>query len=314
MRLKKIYQKFSYKNYSGEAAGLIVLKQDQINVIQKIMLDMCDDIFDLCREKGYVCFLGGGSALGAIRHHGFIPWDDDVDLCITRESYTKFIPEFRKRYGEKYWIHTPEDNPGYGIGIARIRKKGTKIKERIDLYDDSEAGVAIDIFIIENVYDDKLLKNIQGLLCMAVKVCLSCRGFYRDQKIWKEAAGDDKNLMKAARFRLIIGFLCAFMSVEKWTILANSVYSMCKNNHTQLVTIPQGRGHFWGEMCKRSEFCTTETMKFEGRDYPVCKGIEAYMERLYGSDYMKIPPVEKREKHIIWALDLGEHYNKLSEN
>ena len=187
MNLKKIYKRFSFKNYDSGAAGLIALSPDQIRMLQKVMLGICDDVFTLCKEKGYVCFLGGGSALGAIRHQGFIPWDDDVDLCITRESYEKFIPEFRAHYGDKYWIHTPEDNPEYGVGIGRVRKKGTKLKERMDLFDDSEAGIAIDLFIVENVFDNEILRALQGFLCMAVKICLSCRLFYRDRRVWIEA-------------------------------------------------------------------------------------------------------------------------------
>lgn len=305
MGFEKIYKKFSFKNYDGEAAGLITLNQNQLDQLHRVMLEMCDDIFALCKEKGYVCILGGGSALGAIRHHGFIPWDDDIDLNMTREDFEKFIPEFRARYGDKYWVHTPEDNPKFGVGIGRVRKKGTRLKERMDLYDDREAGVAIDIFIIENVYDNAIMRTIQGVLCMAVKVCLSCRLFYRDRKVWLETTKSNKELMGTARFRLVLGFLCSFMSVEKWTKLESAVFSMCRNDQTKFVTVPQGGRHFWGEMCERAEFCTMKTMKFEGRDYPVCKGMDSYMRRLYGDDYMVIPPLEKREKHLWWEFDLG---------
>lgn len=306
MSLKNLYQKYSFKNIKGSATGLVTLSQDQIDKLHEVLLEICDDIFTLCRQKGYVCILGGGSALGAIRHGGFIPWDDDMDLNITRESYTKFIPEFRQKYGDKYWIQTPESTPQLGMSICRIRKKGTRIVTKEDLVERDQAGAYVDLFIIENIYDNRILRKLHGTLCIITKACLSSRRFYRDRKIMMKAAGYEKDLASVSRSRLVIGFLCSFMSVERWTKFTNTVFSMCKNNHTKEVSIPSGRWHYFGSIHERSTFCSMHTLSFEGRQYNVCEEMDKYMRQLYGDNYMQVPPTEKREEHVVWEYDLGD--------
>ena len=122
----------------------------------------------------------------------------------------------------------------------------------------------------------------------------------------QKALGYNEELQKVSRNRLIIGFLCSFMSVERWNRINEKVFSMCKNNHSKYVSIPGGRWHYFGEMYTRESFCTLSTMTFEGIDMPVCIGMDGYMRTLYGDDYMKIPEKNKREKHLCWKFDLGD--------
>lgn len=306
MIFKNLYKKYSFKSVDGSASGLIELNQEQLNDLHCVLLDIVDDVMSFCQKKGLICFLSGGTALGAIRHSGFIPWDDDVDLNMTRESYLKFIDSFGGEYGNKYWLHTPEYNPEYGLSICRVRKKGTIVKTREDLFNDREAGAYVDIFIVENVFDNRYMRYLQGVLCMISKVCLSCRRFYRDRKIMKTTMKYNDSVRSVSRNRLIIGFLCSFLSVGTWNKITNYFFSMCKNNKSKLVSIPAGKWHFFGEMYQRDSFCKMMYMNFEKRQYPVCSNIDSYMTILYGGDYMQIPPQDKREKHMCWKFDLGK--------
>lgn len=310
MNFNKVYKRYSIKNYSGVSSDLIELDQSKIDDLHKVLLPMIDDVMEFCKDRGLVCFLSGGTALGAVRHQGFIPWDDDVDLNMTRESYIRFVPEFRNQFSDKYWVHTPEDNPEFGISICRVRKKGTIVKTKDDIIDDSEAGAYIDIFIVENVYDNPVMRSIQGGLALVSKICLTSRKLYRDREELKKAFGYDGKQQKELRNRFIIGFLCSFMSVDSWDRLVNKIYSMCKNDNSKFVSIPAGRWHFFGEIYERKSFCATTSLPFEGKERSVCSNMDEYMTKLYGANYMQLPPVEARETHVCWAFNLGEEIDR----
>ena len=103
------------------------LDSEQLARLQHVLLEMLDDIILVCSREGIDYMLGGGSALGAARHQGMIPWDDDIDLNMTRADVQRFIPAFEAAFSDKYWIHTPEKSDNYALLMPQIRKKGTRL-------------------------------------------------------------------------------------------------------------------------------------------------------------------------------------------
>ena len=129
--------------------GAVVLTDEQLLDLQKTLNGILRDIVSVCAKHHLQYFLGGGSALGAIRHHGFIPWDDDIDINMPREDHDRFVQVFRQEFGTKYWVHTPEETAGYGLLLSRVLLKGTSVRTREDFHN-PECGAFIDIFVIEN--------------------------------------------------------------------------------------------------------------------------------------------------------------------
>ena len=285
-----------------KSSEAIEISDADLRRLQLVLVGIVTDIHTVCRENGLNYMLGGGTALGACRNRGFIPWDDDVDINIPRADYDRFIPLFRARFGAKYWIHTPAETPGYGLALGRIRLKGTSVKTREDLANaQPECGAFVDIFIVENAPSNSLLRLLHGFGSLSIGFLYSCRKFFYERRYVRRWAGENARMSGAFRLKLALGFFTAFASLDFWTRLWDRWNSMCRNDESEYVTVPVGRRHYYGELTRRDGFCDTVDVEWEGAMRKVSKDLDGYMRRLYGPDFMTPPPPEKREKHVLFA-------------
>lgn len=284
--------------------GAITLKEGDLRILQKVFLSMSDDILDVANECSVPCLLSSGSALGAVRHQGFIPWDDDMDLMIPREHMDRFIDCFRNKYPDKYTVCDPRESNNGDVSLILIRKKGTKLKNHLN-FCSKEHGIAIDVFPVENVPDNPIIRKIHGLLSMAVAFAVSCRRLYRDKDFIVPLVENNEVAKRSFSFKIFLGRLTSFASLDSWIKLANKVNSACSNTNSKYVTIPTSRGHYFGEMQLRSDFYPPKTISFEGRLWKIPNNVEKYLENLYG-DWRRIPPIEEREKHPIFEMSINE--------
>lgn len=287
----------AFKNL--KSGDLVTVDDEMLRKIQCVLLEILDDIITVCDKYEIVYSLGGGSVLGAIRHQGFIPWDDDIDINISRRDYERFIPAFQKEFGDRYWIHTPEQTDNYGLLFARVRRKGTVLRTRDDFWTE-ECGAFVDLFILENTFNNPILRWIHGTGCQALGLLLSCRKFYRDRKFMMALARDNPALLPAFRIKIALGFLACVGSLRFWTRLANRWSALCGDDHSEMVAIPAGRKKFWGELYRRKDMLEMISKPFEGRMVNCPANYDRYLTCLYG-DYMTIPPEADRERHPFWG-------------
>ncbi len=283
----------------------VVLTPEELQQLQATLNGMLADMAECCRKHNITFLLGGGSCLGAVRHHGFIPWDDDVDVNMPREDHDRFVEIFKREYGDRYWVHTPQETENYGLTLSRILLKGTSVRTRED-FQNKECGAFIDIFPIENTYDNVLLRRIHGIRCMAAGFLQSCAKFKRDAGELMELAeciedpAEREQCRRIFRLKIRIGRLTAFRSFDGWTAHCDRVYRSCRESSSSYVTIPSGRGHFFRETYRREELLPPVSMAYENTFYPVAADYECYLTRLYG-DYRRIPKESEREKHVFFA-------------
>lgn len=288
---------------AGESMVEVVGKK--LLALQKVLFDMLVDITDYFERCGIEYTLGGGTCLGAIRNEGFIPWDDDIDLNVPRSSYERLCATFQENLGDRYWIHTPEETNGHGLGFARIRKMGTVVRCRDDVGRD-ECGAYIDIFIVENAPDNPAVRLVHGVGSLAIGFALSCRRFANFADEYLKLAKGDSKLERTFQVKALLGEIVSFRSIDAWTRTWNRWNSLCKNEQSRYVVIPVGRKHYFGELYRRSDYFPVTMAMFEGGQVCVPANPDVYLTALYGEDYMTPPPESERESHVVYEFDLGE--------
>lgn len=277
------------------------LTDEELAGVKKVVYEILCDVVALCDELKIPYMLGGGSALGAVRHHGFIPWDDDIDLNIQRKYIDVLLDAVEERYGEKYYIEAPLRTPGYLSSWVMIHKRGTIFQEYL-VKSDLENGIKIDIFVIENTFDNPLRRFWHGICSEAGLFVLSCYRMYLWREEFHALAEGNKKAATVIRIKEFIGKRFVRRG-DYWYGKVQSCLMKCRDEESRYVTIPSGRGHFWGELYRREPFLQMIPMQFEDLTLPVTADYDHYLCNLYG-EYMELPPESAREHHIIYRVEL----------
>ena len=263
--------------------------------LKQTLLEIYKDILYVCTENNIVCFLGGGSCLGAVRHNGFIPWDDDLDLLLFRHDYEKLPSLLNKYYGDKYAIIGPHYIRNNPFNFIKVEKKGTLIRTLFD--DETDTfGIAIDIFPIDSIPSNRLSNLIHGIILNSIFYIAICTKLYQKPTMADKVLFDTKEGKKKLLFRKIVGFLFSWFHYSKWMLIGDKIAS--KSYKSEVTAIPSGRLHYFGEIHNLQVYFPPIKKSFEGIESFIPNDYDKYLSALYG-DYMQIPPPEKREKHFI---------------
>ncbi len=291
---------YLFKKYFSHQKDMKMMSEQELKKVQQVLLGIADDVKIVCQENQIFYMLGGGTALGAVRHKGFIPWDDDMDINMFHKDLEMFAKEMERRFPGKYYIQIPGKTKGYFSTFAQIHKKGTVFQE-VKSQKEEESGIKLDIFPIENTYGCAAARKIHGMGCDAAHLLLSGYRFWLRRKELKEISRELPQARKVFFIKRMLS-LPLLVAPALWNRMFHKWFGMCKSQNSPYVVIPSGRNHFFGELYERARCCQVEELPFEGRMFPVTKDIREYMERLYGKDYMKIPPEQERERHMIYKL------------
>ena len=289
------------KENLSRKSGLHRLTDEETGAIKKVVLEAALDVIALCDENGIPYMLGGGSALGAVRHGGFIPWDDDIDLNIPRKYIPQLIKAIENRYPDKYYIEAPLYTDGYLSSFIQVHRKHTVFQE-YRIQKKENCGIKLDIFVIENTYNNTVRRNWQGICVQAGLFFLSCYRMYAWRDEFKKLAEGNRKAGCIMFVKRCIGRVFALNPKGLYRSVQKKM-AQCSDENSKYITIPSGRNHFFGELYRRDDFMKTHRVAFEGHMLCVTDDYENYLTRLYGN-YMEIPPEEKREHHVLYDLKL----------
>ena len=301
----------SYKellNEAAHAANLHKLSDVEANAIKKCALEIYDRLDEICKENQLCLMLIGGSCLGAVRHQGFIPWDDDLDVTMPRPDYEKLITLLKEgAMGNDFEFACPASEKDSPILWLKIYKKDTKLIETEGIYPNTPLGCFVDVFPIDGVPTNDRYRRIKGYIANGIRLIAN---MVVDSKIavtpfMKKVYALNAPLKRMMFVRRFLGRLFSVVNHKTWTRWYDKFVK--NTNMDSFVGIPTGRGLYYGESHPASVFFPPRDGLFEGRIVRLPADTDAYLTRLY-HNYMQIPPEEKRESHFIVKLELPEQY------
>lgn len=274
-----------------------VISQEDLDLLHKILLDMLGDIDKICRENDIKYTLCGGTLLGAIRHQGFIPWDDDVDVMMPYDDYHKFINIVKEKYSENYMIADIRENTAETL-FVKFCKKGTIFREINNVGTPFAENIFIDIFPAEYCSDIEKERKARGKKFNLYRKMLLCAISYKyPSTLLLEKVKESKTLKKEYSKKRFLGFFSNLIGIKKLVKKCDKLAHFDKKG--KYIVCPFGARYYDFELYDSDFFDKFIEVKFEDRKFLITHRYEDYLKLMYG-DYMKLPAPENRKpSHVI---------------
>ena len=257
-------------------------KIDDIHELRQIQMGILDRVHHFCEERGLRYFLSSGTLIGAVRHQGYIPWDDDIDIYMPRRDYEEFLRTFIDADGV-YRAINPATEPHYYYTFAKVVDERTLMVEQETA--GYEIGVYMDIFPVDYVTDD---------------IAERARVFKRKKLLYKIRRC---KISHANPLRSRLAYLCyRFLPISTRNVEAMIRRLVVLDTPTRTVCNMTEAGPGIKGCFPAEDIASAVDILFEGRTYKTMVGYRDYLSRTYG-DYMTLPPVEQRVTHkfdVYW--------------
>lgn len=277
---------------------------DKVRKLQLAQLYIMKKIAEICEENDIRYYLCGGTLLGAIRHGGFIPWDDDLDITMYRKDLNKLVDIIKEKYSDEFFVQDFQSDKMYARYIPKIRLNGTVQMEEDYAKSDMHQGIYIDIFPLDHVTKKGgiglVLRGKLLRLLFAYKTvrCTKNKQSTKGKKLLMTILRPFSYLIPQRFVNFLFDWTCTATDKPgaKYTTSFASHYLWKK----QLV-----ENRVYGEGM---------LYKFENCMFKIPDGYTELLTQVFGPDYMLPPPLEKRNSgHTLVEIDLGEYEDKIAK-
>lgn len=277
-------------------------KPEILEKLHQAELEMFKDFSNLCEKNKIEYFAISGTAIGAVRHQGFIPWDDDIDLALLRKDYERFVKAMKKdqEFCKKYDLWGPDQPHKYYNLQPTLMLKDTVFVNENAYAGKYRPGILMDIFIYDNLPEDE--KKVAWIIkkCTRYKILYIVRNVNHFKLLkGKEPVQKVKNII-CGFLRL---FLRAFPKSDEILFRRFMMYATMYRDKTDKYTCLFDPGSSIMGICKSDSYPTVK-LPFEDTEIRLVKNYDQQLKKHMGN-YMEVPPIEKRTNHCPVELDFG---------
>lgn len=270
-----------------------------IKKIQAVELEILLEFDRICKKYDIKYQLFAGTLIGAIRHRGFIPWDDDIDVCMLRSEYNRFVSIVDDELASEYFFQSYETDPNYINKFAKIRKNGSLFMEKLVRGVDMHHGFYIDIFPFDNIEIDSMRGKYQIWSLRKIDSFFK----YRLKARYSTLESGFERTKAKLKYDLIKFLPVSKIRIENWVLKIMTRFNDIETEYIGDLANPS-IGVLENFMMRRETIEDSIEWDFEGHKFPVPRAYDEVLTRAYG-DYMT-PPEIKVSHHNIVEIDLGE--------
>ena len=279
---------------------LIKLTDEELNQLQQRSLKMAKYVISFCKARNIRVYFFAGSLLGAVRHHGFIPWDDDIDMVFPAPDFERFVEAWKREADTRSYslcLQTKDYNDHTLTASVRDNNTTFITDSTVDL--DVNQGLAIDVLPLHACPNSQVKQKLQLILAAGSSLFKASRIPARQSKVISTSAAVILGVFRSAESKYAMWHF-----LEKWATKADKKYEKAKYVR-EFTMFP-----FITWLYPREWFDKAEWVRFEDTEVPIPIGAKEYLTKRYG-DYMKMPPEKDRHpEHRIVFLDLNTPYKE----
>lgn len=271
--------------------------------LKQCELYIAKEIKRICSENDIHYSMMGGTLIGAIRHKGFIPWDDDIDFAMSREDYDRFILACSTSLSLEFELQNWETDDFFSYSYSKVLLKGTVAVEHGKEMAKCKREIFVDIFPFDRIPDSKIKRYIHSIPC-----------YYYKKLAWLKDNYDELKLFTGIKYIFFFMLYKRAQNFEKKEIVQKFEKATKKYNHTSTKSYSSicGAYGYFKEIVPNSFFETFIEVPFEDTTFMAVASYDFYLRQVFG-DYMQLPPEDQRRTHSMVEVDFGDFFERHPE-